>query len=285
MSSQDSISPPATRQNEAHATAEHPDHSGSAPQGRKKRVRNWTADDRAAHRVFERSRREAFKGRLTTLANLIPALQSTDTNRLSKHVVLDESIALHRVEQQKLKAIVQQVDTLLEEREELLTEVNRWRAGAGLGMREARILEPLPEPNTSPTDHPSTDQTQPDPEEMQPPVPPTSLHAEQENDALGPFDTIPQPIPPLNPAGVVGHPGVPPAGWEVMGMDMNSQGMDVNMGYNDLFAQNMVNYAPVVKPPGPLDSTSYMPSEPPYPQQPMNIINPQYSGDPRVYGQ
>jgi hypothetical protein len=65
MSSQDSISPPATRQNEAHHAAENPEHTGSAAQGRKKRVRNWTADDRAAHRVFERSRREAFKGRLT----------------------------------------------------------------------------------------------------------------------------------------------------------------------------------------------------------------------------
>lgn len=32
---------------------------------RKKRVRNWTADDRAAHRVFEKSRREAFRDRLT----------------------------------------------------------------------------------------------------------------------------------------------------------------------------------------------------------------------------
>jgi hypothetical protein len=30
----------------------------------KKRVRNFTADDRAAHRVFEKSRREAFKKRL-----------------------------------------------------------------------------------------------------------------------------------------------------------------------------------------------------------------------------
>lgn len=31
---------------------------------RKKRVRNWTAEDRARHRVFERSRREAFNERL-----------------------------------------------------------------------------------------------------------------------------------------------------------------------------------------------------------------------------
>lgn len=30
----------------------------------KRRIRNWTAEDRAAHRVFEKSRREAFNGRI-----------------------------------------------------------------------------------------------------------------------------------------------------------------------------------------------------------------------------
>lgn len=32
---------------------------------KKKRTRNWTAEDRAVHRVFEKSRREAFSERLT----------------------------------------------------------------------------------------------------------------------------------------------------------------------------------------------------------------------------
>lgn len=32
--------------------------------GPKKRVRNFTADDRAAHRIFEKGRREAFKVQL-----------------------------------------------------------------------------------------------------------------------------------------------------------------------------------------------------------------------------
>lgn len=31
---------------------------------KKKRVRNWTAEDRAVHREFEKSRREAFTERL-----------------------------------------------------------------------------------------------------------------------------------------------------------------------------------------------------------------------------
>ncbi|GKT62751.1 hypothetical protein ColTof4_01629 [Colletotrichum tofieldiae] len=32
----------------------------------KKRVRNFSSEDRAAHRIFEKGRREAFKERLTT---------------------------------------------------------------------------------------------------------------------------------------------------------------------------------------------------------------------------
>ena len=39
--------------------------SGQQQRKRKKRVRNWTAEDRARHRVFERSRREAFNERLS----------------------------------------------------------------------------------------------------------------------------------------------------------------------------------------------------------------------------
>lgn len=46
------------------------DHANSAAahsspgRNKKKRIRHWTAEERAAHRVFERSRREAFKERL-----------------------------------------------------------------------------------------------------------------------------------------------------------------------------------------------------------------------------
>lgn len=43
--------------------------SGAGPNGAstkppKKRVRNFTADDRAAHRIFEKKRRELFRERL-----------------------------------------------------------------------------------------------------------------------------------------------------------------------------------------------------------------------------
>jgi hypothetical protein len=38
-------------------------------QRRKKRVRNWTAEDRAKHRIFEKERREAFNARLNVRIN------------------------------------------------------------------------------------------------------------------------------------------------------------------------------------------------------------------------
>lgn len=99
---------------------------------RKKRIRHWTPDDRAAHRLFERSRREAFKDRLTNLAAEIPALRGTDPKRLSKHVVLDESLALHRRQRERLRQVNK-------ERESLLEEVNRWRLGAGLEIRQPSL--------------------------------------------------------------------------------------------------------------------------------------------------
>ena len=37
----------------------------------KKRVRNFTADDRAAHRIFEKGRREAFKESLMVCEHAI----------------------------------------------------------------------------------------------------------------------------------------------------------------------------------------------------------------------
>ncbi|KAF4124108.1 Helix-loop-helix DNA-binding domain [Geosmithia morbida] len=113
--------------------------------GKKKRIRNWTANDRAAHRAFERSRREAFKERLANLAKLIPSLKDIDSNKLSKHVVLDESITLHGSQQNKLSVSLQQVDILLSERDEILTELNQWRIGAGLSLQQPRPLPDMPD--------------------------------------------------------------------------------------------------------------------------------------------
>ncbi|UNI15661.1 hypothetical protein JDV02_002172 [Purpureocillium takamizusanense] len=114
--------------------------AGGSNSKKKKRIRNWTADDRAVHRVFERSRREAFKERLQTLASLVPSLQSVDPNRLSKHVVVDESITFIRAERQEAAHSLRTVDALLAERDGLLVELNRWRATAGLDVRLPRDL-------------------------------------------------------------------------------------------------------------------------------------------------
>ncbi|KAL7920728.1 hypothetical protein ACQKWADRAFT_153649 [Trichoderma austrokoningii] len=144
MSSTDNTSPPMAEQGTLANTQSPPDRN------KKKRIRNWTADDRAAHRVFERSRREAFKERLTTLASLIPSLQSTDPNRLSKHVVIDQSVALHKVEQQKIVESDQKLHRLVAERDELLSELNTWRLNAGLEILQARVIADDPETASMP---------------------------------------------------------------------------------------------------------------------------------------
>ncbi|KAI1365786.1 hypothetical protein F5Y08DRAFT_167774 [Xylaria arbuscula] len=107
---------------------------------KKKRVRNFTEDDRAAHRIFEKSRREAFKEALTNLASLLPALAETEPQRLSKHVVVDESIAFIRAQHEQIRAITEQLETVKTERNELLTELSHWRGGAGM-------VEPQPSHN------------------------------------------------------------------------------------------------------------------------------------------
>lgn len=172
----------AARRDPAHA----PPASGGPPPSRpaKKRVRNFTADDRAAHREFEKGRRKAFRERLAVcvtplpyppgpkkqtpplsppnpttprscakfvphvadtsgfclkkqeLASHIPALANVEPQKLSKHVVVEESIARHeQLEAGRVEALAV-IQALAREREELLAEVNTWRAGAGLPPRE-----------------------------------------------------------------------------------------------------------------------------------------------------
>jgi hypothetical protein len=111
------------------------------------------------------------------------------------------------------------------------------------------------------------------------------IQPDQDNDPLASFEPIPPQMPPLNPQGVVAHTGVTPPNWDVMGMEMNPHGMESTIGFNDMYSSNMVNYPTVVKPPGDMDSAPYIPNGPSFPQQPMNLINPQYAGDPRIYGQ
>ncbi|KAI1751329.1 hypothetical protein F4782DRAFT_191076 [Xylaria castorea] len=126
---------------------------------KKKRVRNFTEDDRAAHRIFEKSRREAFKEALIVsirllhlrllpvderaqknLASLLPALADTEPQRLSKHVVVDAGITVIRSQHEQIKTMTERLDAVETERDELLAELNHWRSGAGIELRQANTI-------------------------------------------------------------------------------------------------------------------------------------------------
>ncbi|KAF2651599.1 hypothetical protein K491DRAFT_606604, partial [Lophiostoma macrostomum CBS 122681] len=96
---------------------------------KKKRIRVWTPEDRAAHRVFEKSRREAFNDSMIDLARQIPSLART--RRLNKHMIVDHSIVRHQVQRQLCVDAAQEIRSLLAERDELLMEVNQWRSTGG----------------------------------------------------------------------------------------------------------------------------------------------------------
>ncbi|KAI1118523.1 hypothetical protein F5Y14DRAFT_217453 [Nemania sp. NC0429] len=124
--------------------------AGAARRVKKKRVRVFTENDRAAHRIFEKSRREAFKEALTNLASLLPALADTEPQRLSKHVVVDESIAFIRSQHEQIRAITEHLETAKTERDELLVELNHWRSGVGIDPRQANAINHPPPPPPPP---------------------------------------------------------------------------------------------------------------------------------------
>ena len=66
------------------------------------------------------------------LASHIPALSNVEPQKLSKHVVVEESIARHEQLEESCVEALGMIQALAKEREELLAEVNTWRAGAGL---------------------------------------------------------------------------------------------------------------------------------------------------------
>ncbi|KAK0100210.1 hypothetical protein ONS95_008549 [Cadophora gregata] len=91
----------------------------------KKRIRAFTAEDRATHRVIEKQRREALNERFLDLARLLPAL--ADCRRLSKSIIVHESIAHLQTQRTMFLAAASEVQTLIAENLELIAEVNRWR--------------------------------------------------------------------------------------------------------------------------------------------------------------
>ncbi|KAK7423652.1 hypothetical protein QQX98_000842 [Neonectria punicea] len=111
----------------------------------KKRVRKFTPDDRAAHRIFEKSRREAFKERLNAifqeLAGQIPALAGCDPQRLSKHIVVEESITRCQTLHRRCLDALGDIRALLQERDEILAEVNTRRQLEGTPLRAPQAVD------------------------------------------------------------------------------------------------------------------------------------------------
>ncbi|GAB7329903.1 hypothetical protein MBLNU13_g01610t1 [Cladosporium sp. NU13] len=117
---------------------------GRSKKHHKKRVRVWTEDDRARHRVFEKGRREAFSDSLLTLARFLPNLTSVKESKLSKHTIVDESLKYHEVQKAKLEDLQKTVDALKAEKEALLVELSGWREcldATPLQAAPAEVLE------------------------------------------------------------------------------------------------------------------------------------------------
>lgn len=125
---------------------------------KKKRVRHWTAEDRAVHREFEKSRREAFSERLLVrgepniisvrnancfkeLTKLLPTLE--EDTRPSKHIIVDASISYHRAQQARCQKATSTIQALLAERDDLIREVNSLRSLYSPGASVPRQALPI----------------------------------------------------------------------------------------------------------------------------------------------
>ncbi|KAL5601436.1 hypothetical protein BROUX41_002577 [Berkeleyomyces rouxiae] len=106
---------------------------------KRKRVRKFTPEERLAHRNFEKSRREAFKFNLGTLASLLPKVALTETKRLSKHVVTTESSRQHRIANARCRQALASTRKLLAERDNLLKELNYHLLNTGEQPRQPQV--------------------------------------------------------------------------------------------------------------------------------------------------
>ncbi|KAI3396290.1 hypothetical protein diail_12312 [Diaporthe ilicicola] len=111
-------------------------HSDTGP-SRKKRIRHWTADDRKVHSIFEKERRDAFRESLLRLADLLPSLAGCKPQTISKHVVVDESIKHIAAKNERFSEALSHIQALIEERDDLVAEVNQWRNRIGLAARQS----------------------------------------------------------------------------------------------------------------------------------------------------
>ncbi|TWU70950.1 hypothetical protein ED733_000053, partial [Metarhizium rileyi] len=67
-----------------------------------------------------------------SLAALVPSLQSVESSKLSKHLVVDETILFLQTVNRKAAESQMLIDSLLTERHQLLAEMSLWRASAGI---------------------------------------------------------------------------------------------------------------------------------------------------------
>ncbi|THX19979.1 hypothetical protein D6D17_00953 [Aureobasidium pullulans] len=120
----------------------------------KKRIRVWTAEDRAKHRVLEKERREAFSDNLLAsydknrrLPSLIrlPTLSDVKESKLSKHTIVEESLKHHETQQRRLDELQAVIESLEAERDTLVLEVREWRQCLDL---LANAQEAAEQPNT-----------------------------------------------------------------------------------------------------------------------------------------
>ncbi|KAL3421497.1 hypothetical protein PVAG01_07942 [Phlyctema vagabunda] len=88
----------------------------------KKRVRAFTSDDRASHRIIEKQRREALNQQFLELARLLPGL--ANVRRLSKSVIVSESISYLKAQREIRLAAAKEVRLLLTERDNALERLN-----------------------------------------------------------------------------------------------------------------------------------------------------------------
>ncbi|KKF94825.1 hypothetical protein CFO_g2814 [Ceratocystis platani] len=106
---------------------------------KKKRIRKFTSQERLHHRTFEKSRRESFKFNLGMLASLLPNVAFTETKRLSKHVVTNESSLQHRKANSRCRQALASARALLAERDEILVQLNYFLANAGKPIQQPKI--------------------------------------------------------------------------------------------------------------------------------------------------
>ncbi|KAL2025233.1 hypothetical protein VTO58DRAFT_103941 [Aureobasidium pullulans] len=111
----------------------------------KKRIRVWTVEDRAKHRVLEKERREAFSDNLLALARRLPTLSDVKETKLSKHTIVEESLKHHETQQRRLDELQAVIESLEAERDALVLEVREWRQCLDL---LANAQEAAEQPNT-----------------------------------------------------------------------------------------------------------------------------------------